>query len=189
MLSPGSPLYGWFGFNRTLFLWINGIHAPWWDTAMAAISRAGSADTYPYWIAAALIVAWRSSGWMPLRSVVAFAAGYVATGFLVPWIKAAAAMPRPSVVLGNGMVTVIGPMTHGATFPSGHAAFAVLIAATLGHRAPRLLGWLLWIFAGLVALSRVAVGAHFPADVVGGALLGLAVALVMRTIAAIPRTG
>ena len=187
MLSPDSPLYGWFGFNRTLFLWINGFHAPWWDASMAAISHAGSVGTYYYWIAAALILAWRMPSWLPFRNAVAFAMGFVATGFLVPWIKAMAALPRPSVALGQGVVTVIGPVSHGASFPSGHTTFAFMIAATLAHRAPRGLAWLLWSFAGLVALSRIVVGAHFPADVVGGALLGIAVGFVMRMVAAIPR--
>lgn len=189
MLSPDSPLYGWFGLNRTLFLWINGLHAPWWDATMAAFSEAGGVATYYYWIAGLLIVAWRIPSWMPLRNVVAFAMGFVATGFLVPWLKAAAALPRPSVALGQGMVTVIGPVSHSASFPSGHTTFAFLIATTLGHRAPRGVAWLLWIFAFLVGLSRIVVGAHFPADVVGGALLGFAVGFVMRTIAAIRRGG
>lgn len=81
-----------------------------------------------------------------------------------------------------------------ASFPSGHAAAAVvlyvglaLIACSLaGHTVRR--GWVLaaGVLAAGVALSRVYRGLHNPIDVVAGALLGaccLAVAVVVaRTL-------
>ena len=179
-MSPDTPIYGWFGVNRAVFLWINGFHAPWWDTINAAITFMGSADRYPMWIALALVVSWRFPRHLPLRNAVSFSLGFVATGFLVPWLKAAAALPRPFVLLGQQSVTVVGQMPHSWSFPSGHSTFAFLIAATLSSDLPRSARIVLWCFAGLVALSRVVVGAHFPADVLGGAIVGVGVGWAVR---------
>ena len=66
-----------------------------------------------------------------------------------------------------------------ASLPSGHAttAFAVLVAfGTLWPRARTVL----WIYALLIAASRVAVTAHYPSDVLAGALAGVAGALLVR---------
>jgi undecaprenyl-diphosphatase len=59
------------------------------------------------------------------------------------------------------------------SFPSGHAAgsfaFATFVLAT--HRRA---GMALAALATLVAISRVALGVHYPSDVLAGALLGAA---------------
>lgn len=75
----------------------------------------------------------------------------------------------------------------GSSFPSGHVAAAVvygafaIVAFRYGHRV---LGWVLAVLtvvvAAIVAWSRMYRGMHFPSDVVGGALLGVA-ALAVTT--------
>ena len=182
MVTPETQLYNWWGLNRAIFLWINGLHAPWWDTVMLAATNAGSADTFPYWIAMALLLGWFRSAAMPRLNVAVFATGFVATGLLAPWLKSAANFPRPLAALGRDLVTLVGPEAHAASFPSGHAAFVVLMCAALSPGVPRVIKWGLWIFAIAVGLSRVVVGAHFPADVLGGAILGLVVAVVARIV-------
>ncbi|MCA9668405.1 MAG: VanZ family protein [Myxococcales bacterium] len=59
------------------------------------------------------------------------------------------------------------------SFPSGHvaAAMAVALVLLLG-RATRRLGVAASLLAGLLGLSRVYLGHHFPSDVLGGAMLG-----------------
>jgi undecaprenyl-diphosphatase len=64
------------------------------------------------------------------------------------------------------------------SFPSGHAARAILIAIIALGLGPLWLGLLLMIWAPLVALARVAMGLHYLSDIVVGALVGLLVALV-----------
>jgi undecaprenyl-diphosphatase len=63
------------------------------------------------------------------------------------------------------------------SFPSGHAARAILIAVIALGLGPLWLAILLLIWAPLVALARVAMGVHYLSDVVVGALLGLLVGL------------
>ena len=64
-----------------------------------------------------------------------------------------------------------------ASFPSGHAATsaagAVILAYLIGRWA-----WSLAFLAAGVAYSRVYVGLHYPLDVLAGAAIGAAVALV-----------
>ena len=57
------------------------------------------------------------------------------------------------------------------SFPSGHTAFAFLMATIIGHQYPR---WRvpLYVGAGLVGLSRIYLGRHYASDVLMGAAVG-----------------
>jgi undecaprenyl-diphosphatase len=66
--------------------------------------------------------------------------------------------------------------SHDSSFPSDHAtaAFALAVAVFMYHRRA---GWLMLGMATLVAVARVGVGTHYPADALAGALLGTLAAL------------
>lgn len=183
------PLYDWFGLNQTLFKWINGLHAPWWDAFMLALTAASDHRTFPAFMAVALVLAFLFARLMPFVNVVVFGLGYVFNGLTISYLKDALAFPRPLAVLGPGAVTVLGPDRVANSFPSGHATFAFLVAAALAPGTPRVIQVALWTFAALAALSRVAVGAHFPADVVAGALIGALTAVVIRVILGLLKGG
>jgi undecaprenyl-diphosphatase len=65
------------------------------------------------------------------------------------------------------------------SFPSGHAARAFLIAALAGLLGPSPLAIILWIWAPLVSLARVAMGVHYVSDVVAGAVVGILVTVMV----------
>ncbi|MEO8757308.1 MAG: phosphatase PAP2 family protein [Devosia sp.] len=67
------------------------------------------------------------------------------------------------------------------SFPSGHATTAFALAAVVGFLSER---WFYpaLVFAGIVALSRVTEGVHYPTDVLGGAIVGLLGAYFVRSI-------
>lgn len=68
---------------------------------------------------------------------------------------------------------------HGWSFPSSHAAncFAAAGVLTWYFASGRNL---FYIFALLVALSRIFLGVHYPSDVVGGAVLGILVGFFVK---------
>ncbi len=57
------------------------------------------------------------------------------------------------------------------SFPSGHATGAFLTATLVSSLFPTLSA-ASFVWAGLVAFSRICKGVHFPADVIMGALIG-----------------
>ena len=54
-----------------------------------------------------------------------------------------------------------------ASLPSGHSTTAFAVAVALGALFPRL-RVALWIYAGIIAVSRVILTAHYPSDVIAG---------------------
>ena len=65
--------------------------------------------------------------------------------------------------------------SHDTSFPSDHAtgAFALAFGVWLYDRT---MGTVLLVLAALLSFARVYAGTHYPADVVAGALIGMAVA-------------
>lgn len=89
---------------------------------------------------------------------------------------------RPPLALGQGSLHILGEPEFHHSLPSGHASFAMLVGAsfwTLAGKAgrPILVAFVLW-----VGISRISVGAHFPADVLASWLSALPVVLLARAI-------
>ena len=70
-----------------------------------------------------------------------------------------------------------------SSFPSGHASSAFMAAHLLAERSRIGPAW--YALAAVVATSRVHVRIHHASDVIGGALIGLALGAVVRRLAPI----
>jgi undecaprenyl-diphosphatase len=96
------------------------------------------------------------------------------TGTIIyKWLKGKTLRPRPFEVLQDIWLT--GKPLDKFSFPSGHTLHAVTFSVMLLAYYPALTIVVL-PFTGLVALSRVVLGLHYPSDVIAGALIGAAIA-------------
>jgi len=93
--------------------------------------------------------------------------------FVTGLLKISFGRMRPNMFEALG-ITEFRPFSLSNTFhsfPSGHTAAALALLVSLGIVFPkcRIITWTLSV---LVAISRIAIGSHWPSDVVFGALIG-----------------
>ncbi len=125
------------------------------------------------WIAVAFVLAvvWRRWGVLVVTAASVAIADVIATVS-----KSAIDVQRPSSRYATPHTLVPAPHDH--SFPSGHAATSFAGATVLSAYAPR--WWPAWVLLSTaIAFSRVYVGVHYPLDVVAGAVLGVATALLL----------
>jgi len=96
----------------------------------------------------------------------------VSTGLWVEVLKRTTARHRPSQG-SHGDFFEYG-QSDTSSFPSGHAAGAFTVATVFAHvyADKKWVPWVAYGTAGLIGASRIALGRHFPSDVVAGAVLG-----------------
>jgi undecaprenyl-diphosphatase len=118
--------------------------------------------------------------------VVVAASVLVADG-LAGIVKAAVGEKRPNDP--GPLITI----PHSHSFPSGHTATSFAGATALSLLYPRGAP-AFYVLAAAIAYSRLYVGVHFPLDVLGGVVIGVATALLLlaaarRRSARVPRRG
>ena len=176
-LSP-EQLYHWFGLNRALFLWLSGIHFPAWDWAVGVLAAADPAH-FPWTVAAVLLAAYLFPRLASAGDAIVFAIGFAPLMLASAHFKAVFGLPRNAdLVDAGGSFALL--LKDGDGLPSAPAAFVFLLAASLSPGVPPPVRFFLWTFAVLAGLSRIAAGTALPADVAGGAFLGIAVAMFLR---------
>jgi undecaprenyl-diphosphatase len=126
------------------------------------------------WIAIALVLALLRR--RPTLLLVVLAADGIAD-LLALAIKRVVDVQRPAFRYAEPKALV--PVPHDHSFPSGHAATSFACATTLAFAFPRL-AVPLYVLAVAIAFSRVYVGVHYPLDLLGGAVLGIAIATALR---------
>jgi membrane-associated phospholipid phosphatase len=103
-----------------------------------------------------------------------FILGTISLWILVELLKTLVRRSRP--IFRVTQTRIVGYRAIGQSFPSGHtsqAFFTATLMTTFFHASP----WValsLYIVALLVGITRMYVGAHYPRDVLAGAILGSA---------------
>ena len=119
-------------------------------------------------LSAGAAVIWRRSE--AIRSVIMVVASALIAFGLVRLSWAIWDRPRPQEVLDE-IVIVDHDWSPFPSFPSGHVAVTVALVLAIGYLFPAL-RIPLAVVAVTIAATRMAAGAHFPSDVVGGVVLG-----------------
>ena len=163
LVAQGFP--GSRSLDYTLFHAINGLvgRSPALDALMI-----GSAKYLPIVFALALVALWLS--WRPRNQRGALLAGVSAFSALGLGQLIGKAFPRPRPYLSHSVNQLI-PRSLDTSFPSDHAILGFAVAVMV-WRYNRRAGVALLVLATLMAIARVFVGAHYPGDVLGGAVLG-----------------
>jgi undecaprenyl-diphosphatase len=149
----------WFAAHRTSLL----------DAVAAALTTVGRGGLLLVLAAAVRGVANRRLAMAAWQVVLAVLLTMLVSDGIV---KPLAQRPRPYEAIPS--LTVVGEKPASEGFPSGHAATCAAAAYVLASSWPQArVG--LWLFAAVVALSRVYLGVHYLTDVLAGVLVGCAV--------------
>ena len=68
------------------------------------------------------------------------------------------------------------------SFPSGHAGASFACAVVFAYMLPGAFGTMALVLAGLISFSRMYLGVHYPSDVIVGAGVGTACAIVSLSL-------
>jgi len=158
-------------FHHSLFLWLNlSPSASPWSLSLARFATV----QLPAWVlvfafslAAVGQPRWRC---MARQMLLAMALAWL----LARGIQWALPMPRPFV---SGLGHLWLAHSPSPSFPSSHASVAMALGVVGWLSAPHVVGGALLLAVGvLISWSRLALGLHFPVDVLTGALLATVVA-------------
>ncbi|MBC7923935.1 MAG: phosphatase PAP2 family protein [Ferruginibacter sp.] len=163
--------------DTAAFLWLNGQHSAFWDGVMYGITYRLTWVPFYALIIFLLFRRYRwQAAWLVLAIVLVITlADQTASAWMKPFFGRLRPCHEPALA---GAVHVVSGCGGRFGFVSSHSANTFGLATTLWllfRREARYIGFLFaWAF--LVSYSRIYVGVHYPLDLMGGALVGIAYA-------------
>ena len=157
--------------DRSVLDLAQSVRATWLDVFSSAVSMLGQAEVTAGLALGLAVARWRRrlDTWTVPLLLAVVTAVEVALKLTVP-------QPPPPDELSRSIELV--PFVHApfpGAFPSGHVARTAFLAGIVALPV-----WLTAAVVALMALTRVYLAEHWPADVLGGLLLGLLVAQAAR---------
>lgn len=169
---------GWLTSQLAVDRALNAAHTPALDVLAKSLDRLDSTTVVAACLAVLAVLTGLFISWLRALAAVLIAGG----GWLFCLIpKAVVAEPRPPLdAIGHPL-----GVTHATlSFPSGHTVFAVTLTSAgvmvCRHVWSRVVAGVVGIlFIAAVGWSRMYVGAHYPSDILGALLAGIAGALLI----------
>lgn len=165
--------------DKQLFLLLNGMHCSWMDTFMWLISKK------LIWVPLYALIIWyiiKKRKWNTIYTLLFIVLMIIISDQVCNLVKDAVMRFRPSHEPAlEGLVHLVkdnhGNFYKGGSygFISSHAAnsFAVAIFVSLFFKV-RWVTLAVFIWALVVSYSRIYLGVHYPFDIAGGAIVGIA---------------
>ncbi len=167
----GLALIGLTGTNKVLFLDINSFTAKTYPFIWANLTFLG--DTMA--AAAIMLLFIRKRPDLVWAGIIATIIGTL----IVNLSKSFFNIPRPPAIYDSGIIHIIGPSLSAHSFPSGHTVtIFTLTGILLFYFKSFYIRFSLILLAILIGTSRIAVGVHWPADVLAGASVGISTAMI-----------
>jgi len=164
--------------DEQLFLWINGFVGRWpvFDGAMKVIVSDYFVPVVMFLCLLGLWFAVRdpASRLAHQKAVITVIATVLIANFAIEVMNDFYFRPRPFV---DNPVSLLFYKPTDSSFPANSAASAFAIAGTI-WAVNKKIGAALAVLAFMFAFARVYAGVHYPLDVTGGALIGMAAAML-----------
>ncbi len=152
--------------DEQLFLTLFNYNSPkWLKTAALGLSKSGNGGLYLLMCGA---VWWLSTNEQHQLLPISVLLGFAIERPIYFLAKRSFGRIRPCDCLVSNAYIV---PSDKFSLPSGHSAAAFLVAVILSHFFAEY-AWLWFSWASGVAVSRVVLGVHFPADIIIGAVIG-----------------
>ena len=159
--------------DLAIVVWAQTLHDPVLDRLMVWITTLGN-NGFIWIVFALVLLCFPKTRPYGLVCTIALLLGVLFGNLL---LKNIIARPRPYTHLPD--VTLLIPTLHDWSFPSGHTCSSVSAAMCIWFWNKRW-GIAAATLAGLITFSRLYLAVHYPTDLLGGALLGVACALAAR---------
>jgi undecaprenyl-diphosphatase len=160
-------------FDVAALQWLGAHHTPWLTSVMTEVTPLGTGIVVLTIVGVTAAFLWHTEHKISAQLLLAATAGNI---ILNNVLKLSFDRARPSVFEWQ---------THAASssFPSGHAMSATVVYGTVAYLLARLQkhGWsraitlvAATILIALICTTRLYLGVHYPSDVLGGIIVGLA---------------
>ncbi|MCF7885041.1 MAG: phosphatase PAP2 family protein [Candidatus Marinimicrobia bacterium] len=166
--------------DTKLLLFLNGLHTPLFDKIMWVISA--KETWYPFYlilIALLIFIYRKKSIWIVLGlAILITLSDQISTEVLKKGFERF--RPSHNDAIKN-MLHIINNYRGGKYgFVSSHAANTFAGATFITNLVDiKNLRWIMYVWAGVVSYSRIYLGVHYPGDIIGGAILGILLGLMI----------